>query len=531
MRMEPIRCHFTIILERLFKIYWQFLPALIIPVLARGALPRPWILILIFFASLVLFSIMQVVLWRKTLLYADEEQLYVTRGLLWKRQLTVPFVKINTVDLSRNLFQRMVGTCRIKIDTGSVTGKAKGDAESDLVFTLKDAERIRAHILSLSSGVASLHNEYVDLQAGADASTGVGRAEAGGIHYVRAEHAAPSAADPSATTEQGVESPLTSPRVVIRARTRDFFLYGLTQNKVLAGFAIAVWLIASAGELLGDRIYQWLGGLATNIGTIFSRFEMVAMIAAGLFLFLIYYLLANLVSVLYAIIRFYNFRVSREGEMIHVEYGLISVKSYTMPLRNIHAIIVKQNLLRQWLRQCSVELVSIGYGDEKNEVALLFPMIPLADLDDALGQLLEEYQGTRARSTAPAAARRYFLALPVIALILVTAGISYFSPQILFSLLLTLPVLIYARLLYNHHASIGYTEDRIEVTTGGFNYHEYRIRMAAVQSVSANSTWWTEKAGLKNYRIDYHAPALRAIARVRFLDEHHLGELRKLLDQ
>jgi putative membrane protein len=182
------------------------------------------------------------------------------------------------------------------------------------------------------------------------------------------------------------------------------------------------------------------------------------------------------------------------------------------------------------LKQCSVELVSIGYGDEKNEVALLFPMIPLADLDDALGKLLEEYRGQRPRIKAPPAAKRYFLMLPIILLVLLTGAASLFYWPILLSLLITLPLLTYARLLYARHAAIGYSDDRLEITTGGFNYQEYRIRMAAVQSVSTNSTWWTERAGLRNYRIDYHAPTLRAIARVRFLSEDHLSDLRQFFD-
>ncbi|MGI6298167.1 MAG: PH domain-containing protein [Saccharofermentanales bacterium] len=509
--MEPVRCHFTVILERLFKVYWQLLIAMAIPLFSSGLGQVRGIAILLFAVSFVILAGLQVLYWLNTRLYADDEQVYVRFGFFWKRQLTIPFSKINTVDLSRNLFQRIVGTCRLKIDTGAVSGKAKGGAETDLVFKLADAERIRAHILSLRGGVASLHNEFVDLPAGMTEPESMPDIEVSGARYRR---------DDSVT---GSET------VLFRAQTRDFFLYGLTQNKVLTGFLLILSLAATAGEFLGEGFYEQVYELFSQAGAFLSRFELLALIIAVLVIFIIYYLLANIISVLTAVVRFFNFRVSRAGDAIHIEYGLVSVRSYTMPLRNIHAVVVKQNLLRQWLKQCSVELVSIGYGDDNHEVALLFPLIPVTRLEAALREVLPEYEGTLTRTKAPARARRLYLFLPVALLLVLTAlPAILLQPLIWLSLLVTLPFLIWTRLLNHRHASIGYSPERLEVTTGGFNYKEYRIRMAAVQSVSTHSNWFSEQIDLKSYKVDYHAPKLRASANVSFLAAEHLEELREI---
>ncbi len=539
--MEPIRCHFTVIFERLFKVYWQLLIAMAIPLFSSGLGQVRGIAFLLFAVSFVILAGLQVLYWLNTRLFADDEQVYVQFGFFWKRQLTIPFRKINTVDLSRNLFQRIVGTCRLKIDTGAVSGKAKGDAETDLVFKLADAERIRAHILSLRGGVASLHNDFVDLPAGITELENAPGIEVSGARYRRVDSATGNAgksssgnavAASSSKANGGLPAQLTGAppeTVLFRAQTRDFFLYGLTQNKVLTGFLLIFSLSATAGEFLGEGFYEQVYALFSQAGAFLSRFELLALIIAVLVIFIIYYLLANIISVLTAVVRFYNFRVSRAGDAIHIEYGLISVRSYTMPLRNIHAVIVKQNLLRQWLKQCSVELVSIGYGDDGHEVALLFPLIPVAILEATLKEVLPEYEGSLARTKAPARARRLYLFLPVTLLLVLTAIPAILLESLIWlSLLVTLPFLIWTRLLNHRHASIGYSPDRLEVTTGGFNYKEYRIRMAAVQSVSTHSTWFSEQIDLKSYKVDYHAPKLRASANVSYLAAEHLEDLREL---
>ena len=183
--------------------------------------------------------------------------------------------------------------------------------------------------------------------------------------------------------------------------------------------------------------------------------------------------------------------------------------------------------MRQWLKQCSVELVSIGYGDDNHEVALLFPLIPVTGLEAALSEVLPEYEGNIARTESPSRARRHYLFLPVVTLLVLTAlPAVIFEPLIWLSLVATLPLLVWNRLLSHRHASIGYSPERVEITTGGFNYKEFRIRMAAVQSVSTHSTWFTERFNIKSYKVDYHAPRLRASANVRYLSAEHLAELR-----
>lgn len=523
--MEPTRCHFTVVFENVVKVFWQLLPSIVIPLLAAQSLGNTGLILFLGILAIGVIALgYQILAWRQTWLSAEPEQLMIRSGLFWKKSKAIPYEKINTIDLSRNLFQRVFGTCRIKIDTGAVTGGDKKGSEVNLVFTIAQAEAIRATILALAagSGVPSLRDGFAEQHPGqADVRPTVAAPD--GNPYTRPEY------QTAASDGNGAES-LPATRTTVRARTSDFFLYGLTESKFLAIFGLIFGFMAFAGELIDEQAIEWIGNKLQIVWGQVSQWEIIIVILLSAAVFAAIYLVANIVSILFAIVRFYNFSASREGDNIHIEYGLLTAKSYTLPIKNIHAVIIGQNLFRQLLHQCSVEVVSIGYGDEKNEVALLIPMIRLDRLEEILGSILPEYKGELPLQPAPIAAiRRYFL-VPALALLTGVAIAACFWTSALFSLIILLPWLGVSRWLNYRNAGISYSADRLEARSGGFTRKRYRVRMDAIQSVSASSHPFLERSGLRNYRIDYHAPALRAIIRVKFLAQSHLNDLRLLLD-
>ncbi len=149
--MQPVRCHPTVIIENIFRFFRQMLPSLIIPIIAATQLDgRILIIAGLVAAAFVLAVIYQALAWRVTWLKVEDEQLVISSGLIWKKKKTIPYDKINTIDLERNIFQRVFGTCRIKVDTGAVTGGNKKEAEVNLVFKMETAQSVRGHLLHLA---------------------------------------------------------------------------------------------------------------------------------------------------------------------------------------------------------------------------------------------------------------------------------------------------------------------------------------------------------------------------------------------
>ncbi len=83
-------------------------------------------------AAGIVFAVWSFIRWRRTFFYIDGGYLVVEKNTLMHRVSRVPLDSISTVNLERNLFERMVGTAKIKLDINSaVTANS-----TDFVFVL-----------------------------------------------------------------------------------------------------------------------------------------------------------------------------------------------------------------------------------------------------------------------------------------------------------------------------------------------------------------------------------------------------------
>lgn len=429
--------------------------------------------------------------WRNTWIYTSEDTLYYERGVLAKNKRAIPFSKINTIDLRRNIFERIFGTAKMKIDTGAIADNSEEKAEMALVFTLDECEKLRSYILNRNS------------------------------------------ADNDIVREEG--ETLLAPREPdwsIKASFGDFFLYGLTDSSIAKIFLLLLTGIAFVGELT-PQAYDWLVDKAKILFESFQGFISGKSFLILALLFVIVFVLvciaSSIFSIVYAAIRFWGFRAAREGDNIVIRYGLISLKSYTLPVENIHACVVSQNMLQQLLKRASVEIVSVGYGNEENETALLFPIIKKDRLSEMLHKLLPEYdiklerKGTNKKSIVPLIVMPLVWWTVICAVILVWCGVVFENLILASIVAAVLTVLrVIAVVLDYKHSAIGIGDTAISVETGGLRYSSTIIRKDAVQSVTASSGPIRRKLGLRNYRIDYHAPVLKSIAVVTHLPEEYI---------
>ncbi len=84
--------------------------------------------------------------WRKTVFYIDGEYLAVEKNTLMKRTSRLPVSGISTVNLERNLFERLVGTAKVKLDINSAATANRTDFE--FVLSLKKAKAFEAELMS-----------------------------------------------------------------------------------------------------------------------------------------------------------------------------------------------------------------------------------------------------------------------------------------------------------------------------------------------------------------------------------------------
>ena len=457
--------------------------------------------VLVVIGSVILLSVVILLFcvfrWYYTFVSAEENTLIYQSGRFLKKRVAIPFEKINTIDMGRNVFERMVGTCRLKIDTGAYSNNQdKNNAEMNLVFSLREAEEIRAFILSR----AELDSRAEDAEKGK-------------------------------TTVAAKE-----PEWVIRAGMGDFVLYGLTSSSVwklfwtlVAGFFFVVEI---AQEFM-EQALDFVAPYAERATDVILGTNLAVVLLGMLVMFLLSALISDIWTVIWAAIRFADFRVAREGRNVIVRYGLITEKNYTLQVRNIHALIIRQNAFQQMLGRCSVEAVCMGFGDEKTETPLLLPIIRTDDLNRLLGVILPEYVAEMNVRPRKKAGIYYHIIRPVIVRGAILGGLYAvclsFTPAasgLVGALALVLfGGVIANRLLSYRNTTLDWNDNVVSVQSGGFRKVVYRIRTDAVQEVQLRANVIKKHFGVGSYYVHFHGPRLQNTSASYNISDEYFAEL------
>ena len=350
-----LRCHFSSIFESL----WQFWAIIAITlfnqidtiievvrdmkssgirqVLAQGGI---WGLavILAVTAAVLLFQFLR---WRKTWVTLDGNLIIIERNTLNRIHNTIAVENLSAVNVERNLFERIVGTARIKMDTSSMTTADKTDVS--LVFREDKAVAFRQAVISRMNqvkGTAAEENLEADIR-------------------------------PDIVPESIAES-------------GNVFSYGAWDMAKHSLFSMRIInLLIVAGGIAGSVWYRTSehyepGAILEHAGAVIPVLLVFVSAAYGLIKKYIIY---------------YNFRVYRDGDDLHLRYGLLKLKNYTVPIDKISAVEIVQPTLSRIFKRYQAKIVTVGVGDEGSELSNLTMAVSKEELLHQLDVLIPEFMG------------------------------------------------------------------------------------------------------------------------------------------
>ena len=128
-----------------------------------------------------------------------------------------------------------------------------------------------------------------------------------------------------------------------------------------------------------------------------------------LFVLFAYIFFSFLISIILAVVKYYDFKVSRQGDKIGISYGLLEKKQYDLSADKNTALYLKYGLIGQFYKIGELKIESIGYGDEKGEAAILYPILRDSKRAEILKVLLPEYAFEDAVCRPPDRAMKSFL--------------------------------------------------------------------------------------------------------------------------
>ncbi|MEN6349796.1 MAG: PH domain-containing protein [Syntrophomonas sp.] len=363
-RVHPLAIlYFTV--RKIYSLGQALLPLFIIALAQQEF--RKWLIVAIPLL-LIFFIAYGILYWLRYVFYISGQELRMEYGVLVRKKRYIPFERIQTVQISAGILQRLFGLVKVQVETAGEGSKAE--------FVLAALPRDRAEELQ-----KILQEGGKPVKEAAD--------EAGVIKY--------------------------------KLSTRSLLLLATTSNGIGVVFSAMLVILSQLKDFFSQLdVWRKVGTYAGQLAT-----AKISLIILAVF-FLI--LLAWILSLLGIIIQFGGFQLRREGDSIIISRGLFEKQQVSIPINRIQAIKVVESLLRQPLGMVSVQVVSISNTGTKGEGNVLFPLLPITDLPEFLEKVAPEFAMPLELQGLPARSKQRYLLVNIIPALIIAILCSIFLP-------------------------------------------------------------------------------------------------------
>lgn len=447
-------------------------------------------LVVIFVAVLAIALGYQTLIWAKTYITIDENTLVVERNTLNKKKNTIGLKSVSNVNLEQNLLEMLLGTCKVKLDTNSLSTADQTDV--NIVLKKADAEQFRALVLARAEGMEL--------------------AEA--IQHAAKSEAAAAGENPSDDSN------------LLRGDLGDIILHGLFSMRISA---IVLFFIILASEVV--LVYSLLEegvevDFAEIISIAFSGFWFAAIALWG---------------IVKEFIKYLNFSIERKKDKVYLNYGLFKKVAYSVPVDKINGIRLTQTPIARMAKRYMVEIINVGMDDDDNEVNTFF--LPYAKIDkikDQLHLLLPEFDNTLEIKEEKQPAVIWLLSIPWWILYAVIVAVIYsivdsyvLEPElknaVIFAAIVIAAWRLVCKLAGFFTKGIKVDEKFLKIVDGGFSKRMLFVKYDKIQYVTSRQCILAKHFKIQKGMITLLASLKNRIHELPYFKDYDMEQLKKRL--
>lgn len=396
----------------------------------------------------------------------DAKEIVIRSGILFRNERHLPYARIHNVDAVQNVLHRLLGVVEVRVETGG------GDEPEAKLAVLPTTafEEMRRRVLE-----------------------------------ARAQTVAPTAP---------AESEPAPRRIVLELSPRELALYGVIENRgtviVAAAFG-ALWEIGLLeGVMDGGYVEQATQrGLARDVAAAFlGRGGLpVGRIALALLAFVGLLLAVRLFSMVWAIVRLHGFRLSRDGEDLRTDYGLLTRVQAAVPRRRIQSLSIREGPLHRLFGRVSVRVDTAGSpgSDERaTRREWLAPILRRNELPALAREILPDLDLARVewRSAPPRAFRRVLKEYLIVAFVVALPFILVLRWWELALVAALVGWAFVAARRYVAHLGWAITGSAVLFRSGWLWRNVSVARFAKIQAVALHESPFDRRAAMARVRVD-----------------------------
>jgi putative membrane protein len=391
--------------------------------------------------------------WRRFRYGLGAAEIVIESGILTRNRRSIPFDRVQDVDIERSFLARLFGLAKVKIETGA-GGKDEGLLDS---VSLAEADRLRESVRAGRAGA------------------GAGAAQAPGVEAAQA---------PAAR----ILFALDPPRLALSG------LFNFSLVYIAGLFAI----LQTFDRFLPFDIYdpaRWVGLVDEYLP---ARWTFAA-VAAVLFVAAVLGIVAGVAR---TVARDYGFRLSLEDDRLRREQGLFTRKEAVISRRRVQLAQISGGPVRGLFGWSGLSFQTLGAGADRGGRQSAAPFANRAEIETVLAEVAP------LRLPPPPelvqVSRRHILrsvsgtAAPALAAI---AALSYWLPFAP-ALLAALPLLAVGAALDRRFHRYGLEDGLLFVSRGVWRRRLWLVPVANIQSLSLSRGPIQRRLGLATLAID-----------------------------
>lgn len=485
------RNHASVILENSLKTIWTIIIVFLLNFVTEiedGGIQLEDILLLIAVIVIGVGIVIGIhgIIWAKTYITIEENTLIIERNTLNKKKNTIGFKTISNVNLEQNVLEMLLGTCKVKLDTNSLSTADQTDVK--IVLKKSEAEKFRRIVLAKSEGKEIKSDEVTK----------------------REENATETAEEQNTFVGD----------------LGDIILHGL--------YSIRISMVIALIVILGIQLSMIIDMGVENLGETFVQIAS-SLVAAFWFVAVIIW------SLVKEFIKYIGFKIQRKKDKVYLSYGLIKKVAYSVPVDKINGIRLTQTPIARMAKRYMVEIINVGMDDDENETNTFFlPYSNLEIIKNQLHTLLPEFDGAIDIKEEKQSKAIWLLSIPWLVLYIIVVAIAYVSVKTYMpESELELAVLVAAVVLFLWRTIVKIArfltrgmkvdENFLKIVDGGFGKKTLFVKYDKIQYVTGKQCVIAKHFQIQKGTISLLASMKNRIHELPYFKENDMEQLKNKL--